>query len=388
MGIEDSAELESSLALELGLFISAAEISDSFTKFAAPASTEGSKQDTVDDAVAQSSQGPAATTGAAVKASGRAEPQSSPSRRRSRAELQSSPSRRRSRAGSLSETLAAATATASNAFLGRPMAQVDPVSTPPVPDESKTPAQRWKQAAAAVIASNALQQEAFMDGTSTGGYSYAHVSLPRPPGSSDFFGEDDWRVATEETANKKDYQVGSFPHCAGPGLIAMMDDAIAFFTAKAALAAAAAPASRKSLSLRAKRRTITQAAAPENVVQRRLAVHKKSPPPFVMISYQQTWCNKDWGKMVKALKDLRELGWQYVWIDQLVILVDEKRPYLQTHFEQAMRYAVSSAAAVYCPMKGPTQMSRDCALVRFEPAQLSISRRPHTPRARPARRQT
>ena len=46
--------------------------------------------------------------------------------------------------------------------------------------------------------------------------------------------------------------------------------------------------------------------------------------PFVMISYQQAWCSRDWRVMAEVLRSLAERGWRHVWIDVAVVTVDEQ----------------------------------------------------------------
>jgi hypothetical protein len=80
----------------------------------------------------------------------------------------------------------------------------------------------------------------------------------------------------------------------------------------------------------------------------RLAMRIDSPPPFVMVSYTQQWCKSAWSKMAKVLEELHQHGWTYVWMDCVVL--DDSYPYSQARFEDAMRFAVEQASAVYCPM--------------------------------------
>ena len=74
--------------------------------------------------------------------------------------------------------------------------------------------------------------------------------------------------------------------------------------------------------------------------------------PFVMVSYQQAWCKGDWALMAEALAELQAAGWRHVWTDVAIVTVDETHPYVQAHFESAMRFAVLNAAAIWQPTTG------------------------------------
>ena len=75
---------------------------------------------------------------------------------------------------------------------------------------------------------------------------------------------------------------------------------------------------------------------------------KVDPPPFIMISYTQTWCKNKWSRLAKELERLQASGWVYVWLD--VLVMDKRYAYDQATFEKAMRFALEQSDAVYCPM--------------------------------------
>lgn len=80
----------------------------------------------------------------------------------------------------------------------------------------------------------------------------------------------------------------------------------------------------------------------------RLRLDPVEPEAFVMISYMQAWCRADWSVMAAELDSLAALGWRRVWID-VGVLNTREAPYVQAEFEAAMRWAVHSANAVFCP---------------------------------------
>ena len=97
---------------------------------------------------------------------------------------------------------------------------------------------------------------------------------------------------------------------------------------------------------------------------------------FAMISYRQTWCNTNWSMMAQALGELAERGWQHVWLDVLVIQVSSEKPYVQAHFEESMDWAVSSAAAVWCPMALSSSSATLCRQDRDYAMSLAYLHRP------------
>ena len=130
--------------------------------------------------------------------------------------------------------------------------------------------------------------------------------------------------ATTDDASSTLHRTEGLRGCVGPHLVARISDVIAWTKIEDG-----APLDPKSKPAR-------------------LALRKEKPPPFVMISYTQQWSKTRWSKLARELEKLQAKGWQYVWLD--VVVVDDDLEYSQAEFEKAMRFAVEESSAVYCPM--------------------------------------